>query len=485
MTGQGYRKPTAAAAGEFSKVLEGYEKIKAMQAGVERDYRNLSNLDLALGTGFFGMAKSSLKSAVARKAEMPEAARKLLDANSACFAAFTEVGKANEKLRASPSDVFAAADYAAASMEYMRKLYELEALVQHFEQSNQKGKKLINSINFALDAVTVPLLALGAASLVDAGVKEGFQQVAKAALRNIAKAEVIAASSGYAAFMTSGDYCGMKDLDIAAKRYRTDREGATKSLRSSLKEMRLKSAELGMKNLTGQIVKMELDLYDLSPEIKTEKSNIDEARLAGRFAMYFAAAMVVSAVLSTGGMAQKSAEGMIEVDITHVHSTWASSRAQSLPKLDLGWLGKAAGISTRKSKAPTKGRGSEVRYTHTLTFKSVNDYQNALPKIREISGKGYTVSEPRMKKTPLEKDVAETGTGSMTKAINQVKTSLPPKDYKGAVSVDITYPGSSIKHTQIYPNAKKYIEEGIPYLVEQVRIHRATVSKPDWSAPRE
>jgi hypothetical protein len=340
----------------YTALSPGFEGIRESYLKVERDWAGLSASDLILGLGFWKIAGASLKApfrsrVAAIEIIQSEPVQNLLKAGADCNIAYKKFVAAHNSLKNSPTDPKCAQGYMLAQIEYVTRLHDIQAQIAHFEQSNQKGKAIINGINFALDAVTLPLLAVGVGELyagLKMGVSEGFAWAGKAFLKNMAKGAL--PTLGYAGLMTAGDYYGMKDLQIAASQFDKDAGKSLSLFKNALKKMSTEARNLGMAELKDKTIDLYFKAEHLSDDYKS--GDISKAELAGKFAQYFAIGMFMTGIFACGKAMRKpvmgaggevkpevpkeiktAAKSGKKVDVTHAQKNVIKSLLKAYPGL--------------------------------------------------------------------------------------------------------------------------------------------------------
>ena len=351
-----HAKGRTADAGSYSQISRALpiDKIKTNYANLLSEYAKIGPGDKMLTVGFFasalgyggtvdktndafivaktGISNPALPITVGGKSVPTEIAE--LDESAIRFdKAYKALVAADRKLAGSPNNKENAQQYLFAYVKYIQAGYDLQSRVQHFDQSGMKG--VVNGITFALDAATVPLLAVGAGEILT-GVKTtfqlGFKAAASQALKNMPKAllQNVLPAAAYSSIETGSEFYKMKDQQEAARKFKENAPEALKMLKIEILKLTMQARNEGKWDVAKELNDTYNQLTELS--VKLRAKGIDNRALVEGFAKSFAIGMVMSAALSSGPSESKVARVAEEVENGFLEKSIAGKRKPSVAK---------------------------------------------------------------------------------------------------------------------------------------------------------
>ena len=440
----------------MSKTI-GVADIKKIYSRLVAEYRDLGWYDKAVGTGFFawefGIGGADRRANDAWKVaktgqfdpnlpievggrSVPKAIADLDKSKANFDLAYNALIGADRQFAKNPDNAASASGYMMAYANYVTALFDFQSRVQQMDQSGLKG--VVNGLNFALDAATIPLLAVGAGGLftgVKFAVSESFAQAGSLMLRNLPK--MAPGALGYAGIVASKDYFVMKDREAVAKKFMADAPTATTRLLGELSQLGKMAKDLQMNDLAKQATDLYWNVYSLSEQLKNSKVNY--ASLATSFLAYFAIGMALSSAFSFGSAARRLARYGV------------GSEGLKGKSLEL-YLGLAQGLET---KDPGKLK-SALGITGELTMENLNQRYRVLMKSYHPKG------------APGEDAVAM---GKLSSQLSQAKKMLQNQIKSGATS--------STPHVSALPEPDGIAIQkgsGEPPMMKRVNGHEVAVS---------
>jgi len=280
---------------DYSNLLVGFDNIRNANNRLQQDMKGIGVTDVLLGAGFFKVLWNDVKTGGRGLGPAETALKELSLPYADYFGAYNKLEASYNELKKNPNDRNKAISYTLNLLDYNMSLYKMQTIAQHYEQSNAPGKAVVNGIIFAVDAATIPLMAVGIGMAARGGavvIDAVGNLILRTGLKEAGKS--LAVAWIYSSLKTTGSYYGMKDLEAAYKTFDSDAGEALKKLQPLILAQKNAAAKRG----DTEIVQRLGTIYNDNQKLVSEFSSkgVDEGKLVDQFTLTFLGAYLFSGV---------------------------------------------------------------------------------------------------------------------------------------------------------------------------------------------